>query len=166
MYALIENGAVAQYPYTLADLRKDNPNTSFAAGASNESLEGFGMYVVYNTTPPEYTSLQYLEEGTPVFNDNQWQQVWIVVDKTPEQIAQEEEAAKQANKQQAASLLTATDWTTIPDVSDPAISDPYLTNAAEFAAYRSNVRKIAVNPPVTVDVWPIEPDEVWAYTAP
>lgn len=163
MYALIEDGAVAQYPYTLADLRKDNPNTGFAAEPSNESLEGFGMYVVYNTTPPPYTSLQYLEEGTPVFNDNQWQQVWIVVDKTPEQIAQEEEAAKQANKQQAMSLLSATDWTTIPDVSDPALSDPYLTNANEFAAYRSQIRKIAVNPPVTVDIWAVAPDEAWAY---
>lgn len=164
MYALIENGAVAKYPYTIADLRKDNPNTSFADTASNETLEEFGMYVVYNTTPPPYTNLQYLEEGTPVFNaqDNQWQQVWIVVDKTPEQIAQEEAAARAANKAQAESLLTATDWTTIPDVSDPALSDPYLTNAAEFAAYRSAVRKIAVNPPVVAD-FPVKPDEVWAY---
>lgn len=164
MYALIKDGADAQYPYTLADLRRDNPNTGFAAEPSNESLEGFGMFVVYNTTPPLCTNLQYLEEGTPVFNDNQWQQVWIVVDKTHEQIAQEEDTAKQSNKQQAVSLLTPTDWTTIPDVSDPALSDPYLTNAAEFAAYRSQIRTIAVNPPVTVDVWPVEPDEVWAYT--
>lgn len=161
MYALIENGVVVQYPYSMTDLRKDNPNTSFADTASNETLEEFGMYVVYNTTPPPCTNLQYLEEGTPVFNDNQWQQVWIVVDKTPEQIAQEEDAAKQANKQQAASLLTATDWTTIPDVSDPALSDPYLTNAAEFAAYRSQIRKIAVNPPVVAE-FPPQPDEIWS----
>jgi hypothetical protein len=65
------------------------------------------------------------------------------------------------NKQQATALLQQTDWTTIPDVSDPALSDPYLTNTAEFAAYRSNVRKIAVNPPTTPAVFPAKPDEIW-----
>jgi hypothetical protein len=68
------------------------------------------------------------------------------------------------NKQQATALLQETDWTTIPDVADPALSDPYLTNATEFAAYRSNVRKIAVNPPTTLAVFPPVPEEVWAYT--
>lgn len=166
MYALIENGVVVQYPYSYVNLKQDNPNTSFPNEINNQSLESFGVYVVYNTTPPVVTKDQYLQEGTPVYNaENQrWEQVWIVVDMTPEQIAQRDESDRQANKAQAASMLQATDWTTIPDVSDPAVSDPYLTNAAEFAAYRSNVRKIAVNPPVTVDVWPIEPEEVWAYT--
>lgn len=66
------------------------------------------------------------------------------------------------NKSQATALLQQTDWTTIPDVADPALSDPYLTNAAEFAAYRSNVRKIAVNPPTTPAVFPVMPDEIWS----
>jgi len=68
------------------------------------------------------------------------------------------------NKQQATALLQQTDWTTIPDVADSVLSDPYLTNTAEFAAYRSNVRKIAVNPPTTPAVFPPVPEEVWAYT--
>lgn len=90
---------------------------------------------------------------------------WLLVDgtwtpppaPTPEEIQAE-------NKSTATSLLQQTDWTTIPDVSDPALSDPYLTNATEFAEYRSNVRKIAVNPPATSAVFPTMPDEVWAYT--
>ena len=162
MYALIENGAVAKYPYTVTDLRKDNPNTSFVKNPSNESLEGFGMYVVYNTTPPPYTNLQYLEEGTPVFNNNQWQQVWIVVDKTPEQIAQEEAAAREANKQQATALLQQTDWTCTVDITNPQYSNPYLMNQDAFLAYRSTVRQIAVNPPTTPAVFPVMPDEIWS----
>jgi hypothetical protein len=164
MYALIENGRVAKYPYSLAALRQDNPNTSFATSASDATLEEFNVYVVYGTTQPAYTSLQYLEEGTPVFNEQeqQWQQVWVVVDKTPEQIAQEEAADKESNKQQAVWLLQQTDWTTIPDVSNPAVSEPYLANSAEFVTYRNQVRKIAINPPVVVDAWPTVPDEVWS----
>lgn len=67
------------------------------------------------------------------------------------------------NKQQASALLSATDWTTIPDVADPALANPYLMNQGEFIAWRSQVRAIAVNPPTTVIAdWPVEPDEQWS----
>lgn len=66
------------------------------------------------------------------------------------------------NKQQASALLSATDWTTIPDVADPAVSDPYLMNQAEYAAYRSQVRAIAVNPPTTPAVFPTQPTSQWS----
>lgn len=65
------------------------------------------------------------------------------------------------NKQQAESLLKDTDWTATVDISNPEYSNPYLGNQPEFLAYRSAVRKIAVNPPVTVTEWPVKPDEVW-----
>lgn len=66
-----------------------------------------------------------------------------------------------ACKEKAVSLLQATDWTTIPDVADPAVSNPYLTNQAAFAAYRSQVRALAVNP-VADPVWPVQPNEEWS----
>ncbi len=65
------------------------------------------------------------------------------------------------NKATAASLLQATDWTAIPDVSDPLKSNPYLTNQADFVTYRSTIRNIAVNP--TWDaVFPTAPTEQWS----
>jgi len=64
-------------------------------------------------------------------------------------------------KQQASKLLYETDWTTIPDVADPTKSDPYLLNPNDFAAYRSNVRKLAVNP-VANPTWPIKPVSQWS----
>lgn len=65
------------------------------------------------------------------------------------------------NKATASGLLSATDWTTIPDVADPANS-PYLTNPAEFITYRNLVRQIAVYPTAGDLVWPVAPSEVWA----
>jgi hypothetical protein len=61
----------------------------------------------------------------------------------------------------ASQLLTATDWTTIPDVANPAVSNPYLTNQAAFLAYRSQVRQIGVYP-VADPVWPAQPAPQWA----
>ena len=63
-------------------------------------------------------------------------------------------------KNQASKLLYQTDWTSIPDVADPAVSNPYLTNQAEFLAYRSQIRQLAVNP-VANPVWPTIPTAQW-----
>lgn len=64
-------------------------------------------------------------------------------------------------KSVAASLLSQTDWTAIPDVADPLKSNPYLMNQAEFVAYRSTVRNLAVNP-VVDPVFPTVPTEQWS----
>jgi hypothetical protein len=63
-------------------------------------------------------------------------------------------------KATASRLLYETDWTTIPDVADPA-NNPYLTNVADFIAYRNILRNYAVNP-VVDPVWPTEPTAVWS----
>jgi hypothetical protein len=66
------------------------------------------------------------------------------------------------NKTAATIKLQATDWATIPDVADPAKSNPYLSNAQDFITYRNAVRQYAVYP-VAGDInWPDVPQEVWA----
>lgn len=66
------------------------------------------------------------------------------------------------NKQKAVTLLQQTDWTTIPDVADPQLSNPYLANQSEFIAYRNAVRQIAVNPVAGNLDWPTQPTEQWS----
>jgi hypothetical protein len=83
---------------------------------------------------------------------------------TPQEIADRDQQEMDGNKQQATELLYETDWTTIPDVANSEVSNPYLTNAAEFASYRNQLRQIAVNPPITVSNWPVKPEEIWSNT--
>jgi hypothetical protein len=65
------------------------------------------------------------------------------------------------NKTTATTKLQATDWATIPDVSDPVKSNPYLANSQDFVVYRNAVRQYAVYP-VAGDInWPAVPQEVW-----
>mgnify|MGYP003339290988 FL=1 len=64
-------------------------------------------------------------------------------------------------KNQASKLLYQTDWTSIPDVADPAVSNPYLMNQSAFLAYRSQVRQLAVTP-VANPVWPTMPTAQWS----
>lgn len=66
------------------------------------------------------------------------------------------------NKNQAVTLLQETDWAATVDITNPEYSNPYLTNQNEFLAYRSAVRQIAVNPPTTEAVFPIQPKAIWS----
>jgi len=65
------------------------------------------------------------------------------------------------NKQTAIGLLQQTDWTQIPSVSDPALSNPYLANKNAFDIYRNSVRQYALNPVAGNITWPTMPEEVW-----
>jgi hypothetical protein len=65
------------------------------------------------------------------------------------------------NKQTAIGLLQQTDWTQIPSVSDPALSNPYLANKNAFDIYRNSVRQYALNPVAGDITWPTMPEEVW-----
>jgi hypothetical protein len=71
------------------------------------------------------------------------------------------EAIKAENKATAMSLLQATDWAEIPSVSDPANS-PHLANKADFVAYRTALRAIAVTPPAISATFPSLPTEQWS----
>ena len=65
------------------------------------------------------------------------------------------------NKQTAVTLLQQTDWTQIPSVSDPALSNPYLANKNAFDLYRNSIRQYALNPVAGNINWPTIPEEVW-----
>ena len=65
------------------------------------------------------------------------------------------------NKQTAVELLQQSDWTTIADVADPALSNPYLANQLAFISYRNAVRQYAIYPVAGNIDWPVIPQEDW-----
>jgi len=58
MHALIENGAVKQYPYSIEQLKKANPATSFPKNPSDTLLASFGVERVFFSTQPSLTDTQ------------------------------------------------------------------------------------------------------------
>jgi hypothetical protein len=135
MFALIEAGAVKQYPYGVGELKQANPNTSFPNQMSDSALEDFGVYRVYFDTPPAIEATQVLAESTPAFSesDQRWTQVWLVRDKTTEEV--EAEAAIKAAEIRAERnrLLSASDWTQLADSS---------ADKDAWATYRQALRDI------------------------
>jgi hypothetical protein len=127
-----------------------------------QALE-LGVFPLQIVTPPYHNPItQALVLADAVLVNGVWTQVYEVVELSSEQIAYNEEQARQANKAQATALLQETDWTCTVDITNPQYSNPYLTNQDEFLTYRSQVRQVAVNPPIDPVTFPPQPDEVWA----
>lgn len=165
-YALIQNGQVAAYPYSLTTFNQANPNVSLPAEPTEAQLNAEGIYTVYPTPQPEYDPiLQNETEGTPENTGGKWYQTWVVTPATPQEITDRQAAARQANADYGKQLLQDTDWTAPSSIADPLESNPYLANRQEFLTYRSAVRNIVLNPPIEPPVWPVEPVEDW-QTAP
>ena len=162
LIAKIVDGVVTD----VADYQSMFPDTSFSDSGPNADfmVQNSCMYV--NTYLPYDSTTQCLVPATPYIQvDDPTQPLnWVytveVAELTPEQIQQMHDTQAAQNQVTASQLLYETDWTTIPDVVDTA-NDPYLTNQAEFIAYRNTIRKIAVNP--TWDaVFPEQPAAIWS----
>ena len=109
-------------------------------------------YIIFS---PEYAS-QFIEAPDEVTFE--WSQIdgnWVAPPSPPAP------DYKEINKQKAMSLLSETDWTENPSARNTA-KTPHLVNGDEFDDYRVALRAIAVNPPITVDIWPVKPDEQWS----
>jgi len=78
MYAKINNGVVEIYPYTIGDLRKDNPNTSFPKQIPDLVLEEFGIVAIQQVQPPTVSHTQTWQETTPVLDGGVWKQAYSV----------------------------------------------------------------------------------------
>ena len=162
MYALIQNNVVVQYPIAVSDWRAAHPDISLPYDPTEAQLNEQGIYTVYPTPKPSYDWItQTCTETTPHKQGSQWFQTWSVTQNSQQQIDANEAIAKQQNKDKASQLLQETDWTATVDINNPQYSNPFLGNQDAFLSYRSQVRQIAVNPPVTVSSWPTKPAEVW-----
>lgn len=75
------------YPYALRQLFLDNPNVSFPSSPTESDINAFGCYSVEPTEPPQLNPYTHnLSEDTPELVDGTWKQVWVVSEKTPEEI--------------------------------------------------------------------------------
>jgi hypothetical protein len=91
-YAKIENDSVAKYPYSMSDLRKDNPSTSFPINSlENEGTRTErGVVVVADSSEPTAKSGHKIVEGTPALVGGVWTQVWDEVLKAPHEVLESE----------------------------------------------------------------------------
>jgi hypothetical protein len=102
MYIKIKDNQIEKYPYSVEQLKQDNPNTSFPVNIGDLTLNEFGVYRVQQTPQPQIDYTKNLTEGTPVLEDEKWVQVWVVTDASEQEIAQRQSDVLNTAKQQRA----------------------------------------------------------------
>jgi len=151
MFVKTTNDQIDKYPYSVGDLRRDNPNTSFPRVIPAATMAAFGMYPVGYEAAPEYDPMTHRIEHSnmPVLKDGKWVLTKTVVALTEEQIADRTAAKAKEVREQRAKLIAETDWM--------ALSDNTLSPA--WASYRQALRDITEQAGFPYDVtWPTKPE--------
>jgi hypothetical protein len=149
MYVKVENEAVSQYPYTIGQLKKENPNTSFPENISDETLALFGVFNVQVPAYPHQDHTKNVTEELPVFVDNQWTASWIVTDATQEEIEKRIDQKSITVRAERNKLLLSTDWTQVADAP---------VDKAAWSSYRQALRDVPSQTgfPWAIE-WPVKP---------
>lgn len=152
MYVKITDGAVDTYPYSVEQLKVENPNVSFPKDLSEELLESYGVHLVTLKDRPEinHRTQKTEEAATPVLEDGAWVLNWVTSDKTAEEIQGFDDAAARFNREQRDAKLAETDYLALSD----------NTMSAEMTTYRQALRDITAHenwPNLSDDNWPVKP---------
>lgn len=153
MLAKIVNDVVQKYPYTIAQLRKDNPNISFPKNPSPETLASFNVFEVISSIAPEVDHTQDVGEGFPQKINGVWTQHWLVETVNETTLAQRT-ADKAANvREQRDQLLKSTDWVVIKHL------ERNENIPGVWEVYRQALRDVPEQGGFPWDVtWPVAPD--------
>ena len=137
-------------PYTIGQLRRDNPNTSFPKHIPNRILETYNVFPYTQQQPTFDEKTQKLEDGGFIQSeDGNWSKTWNIAEKTPEELAEWIESKKQQVRSQRDTLIAQTDYL--------ALSDNTLS--PEISAYRQALRDITTQEGFPESVsWPTKPE--------
>lgn len=152
MYVKVTNGTPTNY--TIGQLRRDNPSTSFPRKVPDAILAEYDVFKVSNTEAPNYDSrtqtVSQNETATQV--NGVWTYEWTVSSKTAEQIQEYDDAEAVSVRRQRDSLLAETDWVVIKAKE----TGGNLSTA--FKEYRQALRDITAQDGFPYDItWPEKP---------
>ena len=153
MFVKITNGSVDTYPYTVGQLRRDNPNTSFPKTVPTATMAEYGMYPVGYEAAPDYDPLTHRlqHSSVPSLVDGEWKLTKTVVALTAEELQAKTDAKAAEMRKKRDGLLAETDWWASSD----------LTMTAEQTAYRQALRDITTHanwPNLADSDWPTKPE--------
>jgi len=131
MFVKVTNGQIDQYPYTVGNLRRDNPSTSFPKHPSNEVLAEWGVYPVVRADKPVIADTQTLVlDATPTPINGVWTLGWTVRDKTQAELDEDLKKKKEAIKARRDEAISAGTVINGMTVATDDLSQQRITGAA------------------------------------
>lgn len=152
MHALVSDGQVQKYPYTIGMLRRDNPTTSFPRKPTEELLQSWGVQRVFAVERPVVDHTKNVTEATPVEVDGAWTQVWVVTEASEAEVVQRNDEAAARIREQRSRLLAESDWIVVFH-TEKGTNIPF-----EWELYRQQLRDITTQDGFPHNVmWPSPP---------
>lgn len=150
MKVLVKNDIVEKYPYSLTDLQRDNPGTSFPSKPSDSLLMEWGVFDVAQVTRPDENYNNNVIETIPQKINGVWTQVWLVTSANDDEIAERTEQKSVQIRLERNSKLSDSDWTQLADSA---------ADKSAWATYRQALRDVPAQLgfPWTV-IWPVKPN--------
>lgn len=152
MYIKVTNGVVEKYPYSIGELRRDNPQTSFPAKPSDECLADWGVFPVKYVPEPIVDYTKNVIQKTPIQENDSWVQVWEILDASPEEIQSRTEAQAHSIRAERDQKLLECDWLVIKSV------ETEVPEIEAWKTYRQALRDVPQQPDFPWSVnWPEQP---------
>ena len=129
--------------YSIGQLRRDNPNTSFPKVPSDALLADWGVYPYTVQDRPDYDQFTQTVVRTGIEQvEGVWVQGWVVEDLSVEDAGRNIRSHRD-------NLLQQTDWMALSDV----------TMSPDWASYRQALRDVTAQEgyPYSV-IWPTKPE--------
>ena len=145
MYAVIKNGIFERE--AVGNIHWSSNHFQSAKSLSDAERAQFDVYLIVDEQP-ELGADQKWDEPTYEVSGTDVIRTWVAMDKTAAEIAADLAGAAAAIREQRDTLLAATDWTALSDI----------TMTAEMTTYRQALRDVPaqVGFPSAID-WPTSP---------
>ena len=146
------SGSTITYPYSVQNLKNENPNISFPTIISDSLLESFNIYQVeMKNSGYDNDDTKDVTEVTPTLSGSIYIQTYTISDADTETINKRREIKWSEVRSNRDSLLSESDWT---QFNDSPISGSTLT---DWQTYRQSLRDIT-NQSTPYDItWPNKP---------
>ena len=131
------SGSTITYPYSVQNLKNENPNISFPTIISDSLLESFNIYQVeMKNSGYDNDDTKDVTEVTPTLSGSIYIQTYTISDSDTETINKRREIKWSEVRSGRDSLLSESDWT---QFNDSPISGSTLT---DWQTYRQSLRDI------------------------
>ena len=152
MYVKVVNSTIDIFPYSISQLRSDNPTTSFPQKMSDSLLASFGVYKVTVKSKPTYnaSTQKVTADSTPSLVNGEWVLDWQVESLVGQELTDRNDYEAKSNRQKRDSMLVETDKYGLSDV----------TMSAEMTTYRQALRDLPTHanwPNLEPTDWPVKP---------
>jgi len=146
------SGSTITYPYSVYDLKTENPNTSFPTTIPDSLLEEFGVYKVeLKDSGYDDDDSKDVVEITPTLSGSVYVQTYQITDADSETIEKRKEIKWVEVRTKRNTLLSESDWT---QFQDSPITGSTLT---EWQTYRQSLRDVTTQSDPYNIVWPTIP---------